>query len=185
MMGTAPSTTVARLTDRAFVFIALISAAALAFLIYILAIRHGTAGAGDELAFLPAVNATLNALSATFLVLGYSFIRRRQIGLHKSCMIAALVSSVLFFTSYSVYHYVHGDTKYLGQGILRRIYFVILSSHIAISALIVPFVLITVLYAGTRRFARHKKIARITLPLWLYVSVTGVVVFFMLRNNAP
>lgn len=183
-MDTAPPLAeTGRVNDRAFfTFVGLISAAALAFLGYILIIRHGTEGAQNQLSFLPAVNASLNAVCAALLIVGYVLIRRRQVRAHKFCMIAALSASAMFFISYSIHHYLHGDTKYLGVGLIRRVYFLILSSHIAISALIVPLVLITVLQAGRRNFARHKKIARITLPLWLYVSVTGVLVFFMLRN---
>jgi uncharacterized membrane protein YozB (DUF420 family) len=129
---------------------------------------------------LPGLNASLNALSAVFLSFGYVFIRQRRIGRHRACMLAALVTSTLFLTSYVVYHLHVGSVPFSGQGIARRIYFTILITHIILAAAIVPLVLVTVSRALTRRFDRHRTIARVTLPLWMYVSVTGVVIYLML-----
>ena len=98
-------------------------------------------------------------------------------------MVAAFLASALFLVGYLAYHYVHGDTKYLGQGWLRPVYFFILISHILTSALALPLCLTTLFFALRRRFDRHRRIARIALPIWLYVSVTGVLVFFFLRAS--
>ena len=129
---------------------------------------------------LPAVNASLNALSTVFLVVGWTFIRRRDMQRHRACMIAALVTSALFLTSYLVYHANVGSVPFQGQGGIRVVYFAILITHIILAALILPLALITVSRAFARRFDRHRKIARYTLPIWLYVSVTGVVIYVML-----
>ncbi len=129
---------------------------------------------------LPGLNASLNALSAIFLSVGYVFIRQRHIGRHRACMLAALATSALFLTSYVVYHWQVGSVPFAGQGVVRRVYFAILITHIILAVVIVPLVLVTVSRALTRRFDRHRTIARVTLPLWLYVSVTGVVIYLML-----
>ncbi len=130
---------------------------------------------------LPHLNAVLNSLSAVFLIVGYYFIRRGRISAHRACMIGALSSSILFLVSYLIYHFVfHGLTRFTGQGIIRPIYFTILLTHTVLAVVIVPFVLVTVWRAARRDFARHRKIARWTLPMWLYVSVTGVVVYLIL-----
>jgi uncharacterized membrane protein YozB (DUF420 family) len=129
---------------------------------------------------LPALNASLNALSTVFLSAGYVFIRRRQISRHRACMLAALITSALFLASYLVYHAHVGSVPFPGRGTVRAIYFAILITHIILAAAIVPLVLVTVSRALSRRFDRHRTIARVTLPLWLYVSVTGVVIYLML-----
>ncbi|MEW5848396.1 MAG: DUF420 domain-containing protein [Myxococcota bacterium] len=172
--------------DRAFyVFNALLSAAALSFLTYILVIRRGGEAGSWDLRFLPAVNASLNSLASVFLVSGYLAIRRGNIRLHKFCMISALAASTLFLVSYLTYHHVHGDTKYVGEGILRGVYFFILISHILLSAVLFPMALTVVYFVVRQRFDRHKRLARIAFPIWVYVSVTGVVIFFMLRGSPP
>ena len=129
---------------------------------------------------LPAVNATLNAISFVFLVTGYVFIRRGQWRRHRACMVAALVTSALFLTSYVIYHLEVGSVPFKKTGWIRTVYFVVLVPHIILAAAIVPMVLITVSRALSRRFDKHRAIARWTLPLWLYVSVTGVIVYLML-----
>jgi uncharacterized membrane protein YozB (DUF420 family) len=129
---------------------------------------------------LPAVNATLNAISFVFLVTGYVFIRRGQWRKHRACMIAALVTSGLFLTSYVIYHLEVGSVPFKRTGWIRTVYFVVLVPHIILAAAIVPMVLLTVSRAWSRRFDKHRRIARWTLPLWLYVSVTGVIVYLML-----
>ena len=133
----------------------------------------------------PTIDAILNATSAILLALGYVFIRRKNVGAHKVCMISAVVTSTLFLIFYLTYHYYHGTTRFTGQGAVRPVYFAILGSHTVLAALIVPLVLTTLYRALTQRFERHKRIARWTLPLWLYVSVTGVVVYWMLYQLYP
>ena len=129
---------------------------------------------------LPALNACLNATSATFLLLGYWLIRQKKITAHRFCMSAAFLTSVLFLLSYLYYHYHHGSTKFPGQGAVRLVYFAILLTHTVLAAVIVPMILLTLRRALKGEFARHRPLARWTLPLWLYVSVTGVVVYLML-----
>jgi len=129
---------------------------------------------------LPAVNASLNAVSSVLLATGWVFIRRREISRHRACMLAAFVTSALFLTSYLVYHAEVGSVPYPGQGPIRTVYYVILLTHVLLAASILPLALITLSRALATRFDRHKKIARWTLPIWLYVSVTGVVIYVML-----
>ena len=129
---------------------------------------------------LPEVNAALNAISAVLLVSGYIFIRRRNIAAHKRCMLSAFVSSSLFLVSYLTYHYYAGMKRFMGQGPVRTVYLGILFSHTVLAVVIVPLVLVTLSRALRGRFDRHARIARRTLPIWLYVSVTGVVVYWML-----
>ena len=128
---------------------------------------------------LPAVNASLNALSTVFLTVGWIFIRRGEMRRHRACMIAALITSALFLASYLVYHANVGSVPFPGQGPIRMVYFAILITHVILAALILPLALMTVTRAFAKRFDRHRKIARYTLPIWLYVSVTGVVIYVM------
>lgn len=132
------------------------------------------------ISYLPHLNACLNATSAVLLLSGYSFIRARKVAAHRACQVAALVVSLLFLTSYLIYHYNHGSTRFQGTGIVRPIYFTILLTHTILAVVIVPLVAMTFYRALRNDFARHRRIARITLPLWLYVSATGVVVYWML-----
>jgi uncharacterized membrane protein YozB (DUF420 family) len=134
----------------------------------------------ELIAELPAVNATLNGISAILLTTGYLLIRRGHVVLHKRCMIAALVSSALFLTSYVIYHLHTGSRPFAGQGAIRVIYFAILLTHVVLAAVIVPLALVTATRGLRSQFDRHVRIARWTLPLWLYVSVTGVVIYVML-----
>ncbi|HEY0512153.1 MAG TPA: DUF420 domain-containing protein [Thermoanaerobaculia bacterium] len=129
---------------------------------------------------LPAVNASLNALAAVLLVTGYVLIRRRRWIAHRNVMTAALVCSCLFLTSYLIYHAQVGSVRFPGHGAARTLYLTILATHTVLAA-VVPFLAgITVVRAWRRRFPQHRRIARWTLPIWLYVSVTGVVVYWML-----
>jgi len=139
----------------------------------------------DLYSVLPHFNALLNASSFVLLSSGYFFIRRGRVHAHRNCQISALTASVLFLISYVVYHQHHGVTKFAGQGIARPVYFVILGTHTFLAVAIVPLVIITVRRALRGDFLRHKAIARWTLPLWLYVSVTGVVVYLMLYHLYP
>ena len=129
---------------------------------------------------LPALNAGLNATSAVLLATGYVLIRRGRRQAHKRVMLAALVSSALFLTSYLVYHAQVGSVRFRGQGPVRTLYFTILLTHTVLAVVIVPLVAMTLVPALRGRFDKHRRLARITLPLWAYVSVTGVVIYWML-----
>ncbi|HEU0105990.1 MAG TPA: DUF420 domain-containing protein [Vicinamibacteria bacterium] len=129
---------------------------------------------------LPALNAILNASSALLLATGYVLIRRGRRDAHKRVMLAALASSTLFLTSYLVYHAQVGSVRFRGQGAVRMVYFTILLTHTVLAVAIVPLVASTLVPALRGRFDRHRRLARITLPLWAYVSVTGVVIYWML-----
>ena len=131
---------------------------------------------------LPHVNATLNGAAALLLVAGFLFIRRQNIAAHRACMIGAFAMSVLFLVSYLTYHYQVGSVRFQGTGGLRTLYLTILATHSLLAA-IVPFLALITLWQGLReRFDKHVRIARWTLPIWLYVSVTGVVVYWMLYH---
>ncbi len=130
--------------------------------------------------YLPSINAGLNSTCALLLAAGYLFIRNKQVRAHKLCMLSAFTVSVLFLISYLIYHYQVGSIPFKGQGWIRTVYFTVLISHTVLAVTIVPLVLITLRRALTGSFERHKRIARWTLPLWLYVSITGVMVYWML-----
>jgi uncharacterized membrane protein YozB (DUF420 family) len=129
---------------------------------------------------LPALNAALNGVATLFLIAGYRFIRRRRVAAHRASMLAAVAASAAFLVSYVIYHANAGSRPFTGTGPVRAVYFAILVTHIVLAAAIVPMVLMTLARAFARRFERHAAIARRTLPLWLYVSVTGVVIYLML-----
>ena len=129
---------------------------------------------------LPTLNAALNSLATLFLLGGYVCIRQKRVAAHRLCMLAALGTSVLFLTSYVIYHANIGSRPFTGTGTIRSVYFAILISHVVLAIAIVPLVLITVSRALAGRFDQHRRIARITWPLWMYVSVTGVLVYVML-----
>lgn len=129
---------------------------------------------------LPLLNACLNATAAALLVIGYLQIRRHRRDAHRALMIAAFVTSVLFLVSYVIYHASAGSRPYQGQGVLRAIYFAILISHVVLAALVPPLAIVTLVRAWKGNFASHARLARWTLPVWLYVSVTGVIVYVML-----
>ena len=129
---------------------------------------------------LPALNATFNAISTVLLLTGYVFIRRGDRRKHRACMIAALVTSTMFLTSYVIYHAQVGSVPFKGTGLIRTVYFAVLVPHVILAAAIVPPVLITASRGLTAKYDRHRRIARWTLPLWLYVSITGVIVYVML-----
>jgi uncharacterized membrane protein YozB (DUF420 family) len=133
-----------------------------------------------QISDLPTVNATLNALSAVWLAVGYFFIRQKKISAHRFCMIVALITSALFLISYVIYHYHIGSKPFQGVGAIRTAYFTILISHTILAMAIVPMALITLFRALKQHFDKHKRIARWTLPIWFYVSVTGVIIYLML-----
>lgn len=137
------------------------------------------------LSALPTVNAVLNGTSAVLLVVGFYFIRRRRITAHKICMLSAFVTSIVFLISYLTLRYFAGFTSFPGRGWIRPVYFTILVSHTVLAATIPPLAL-TVLYRAFReQFAKHRRLARVALPVWFYVSVTGVVVYLMLYQLYP
>ena len=131
---------------------------------------------------LPALNALLNATSAALLMAGFILIKRGRREAHRKAMLAALVSSTLFLTSYVVYHLQVGSVRFQGTGPVRTVYFFILVTHVVLAVVIVPLVVATVLRAFQRRFELHRKVAWVTLPLWGYVSVTGVIIYWMLYH---
>lgn len=139
----------------------------------------------EYIPYLPHLNACLNSTSAILLFTGYTFIRKRNVVAHRACQLAALSISILFLASYLTYHFNHGATRFQGTGIARPIYFTVLTSHTILAMVIVPLVILTFYRAFRGDFARHRKIARITLPLWLYVCVTGVIVYLMLYQIYP
>jgi putative membrane protein len=167
--------------DRSFwVFNAMVSTAAVGFLGWLLLVREG-GGVDADLSFMPGVNAMLNAASATLLLLGFGAIRSGHREIHKRLMVSAFAASAVFLLGYVLYHYAHGDTQYQGTGTIRTVYFTILITHVLLSIVMLPMILTTFYLAARARFAAHKRLARWTLPIWLYVSVTGVVIYFMLR----
>ena len=129
---------------------------------------------------LPTINATLNALSGVFLVVGYILIRRRRITAHRNAMLGAFASSGLFLISYLVYHAEVGSRPFTGEGAIRYVYFAILISHVILAAVILPMAIMTLSRGLRGRYEAHKRIARWTFPTWMYVSVTGVIVYVML-----
>ena len=132
------------------------------------------------ISFLPTLNALLNFSSAVLLCCGFYFIKKKNRVLHRRCMLAALTVTALFLISYVTYHYHVGSVKFQGQGFVRTAYFTILTSHTILAITIVPMVIITLRRALTSRFEKHRRLARWTLPLWLYVSLTGVLIYFFL-----
>ena len=166
---------------KALGLILAVSAAALLFLVWLIYFK---APAATEVAWgtnLSAVNAALNSLSTVFLLLGFREIRARNFAKHMRFMIAAFITSALFLVSYIVYHHFVGDTPFTGQGFIRPVYFFILISHIVLSIFVVPLVLSSFLFAFSGKFNTHRKVSKWTFPIWLYVSITGVMVFFMLK----
>ena len=169
--------------DR-FVFsgIAVVSSAVVVAVALLMSGPSPPAGTRVDLSILPFVNAVLNGTSAVLLSLGYAFIRRRRVTAHLGCMLGAFAASVFFLLSYVVYHAQAGSRPYGGHGAARAIYLVLLVSHVILAAAILPLALTTLYRAWRGDFPRHVRIARRTLPLWLYVSVTGVVIYVMLYH---
>lgn len=168
---------------RRAVFAILAASVAALLLLVVVIYGHGRVdGAPAWFSWLPALNAFLNGTSAVFLVLAYLAVRRRELALHARHMLTALGASTLFLVSYIAYHAVHGDTKFTGQGAIRPVYFFILISHITLSAVTLPLVFSSFFFALAGRFQPHRKVARYAFPIWLYVSVTGVLVFALLRT---
>jgi len=133
-----------------------------------------------SLSDLPTFNAILNSTSAILLLIGHRFIKRGKVAEHRRTMISVLVVSALFLTSYLIYHYHHGSQPFQGEGLVRAMYFTILISHTFLAAIILPLALVTLYHGLKGKYERHSKIARWTYPIWLYVSVTGVIIYLML-----
>jgi uncharacterized membrane protein YozB (DUF420 family) len=131
---------------------------------------------------LPAVNATLNATSGVLLIIGWLLIRARRIDQHRRVMIAAFIASSLFLVCYVIYHAQVGSVRFTRVGFVRPLYFTILITHVTLAAVVLPLAIVTLSRGLKARYARHRTIARWTLPIWLYVSVTGVVVYVMLYH---
>lgn len=169
------------MTTRAFMIVnAATSFVAVAFLFWLLYLRQG-GGDASALAFLPAVNAGLNATTSVFLIRGWFAIKAGDRDLHAFCQKTAFVFSAVFLVCYITYHTVHGDSRFLGQGWIRPVYFSILVSHIILSIAALPMVLATFFFALTSRFDTHRRLACFTFPVWLYVSITGVLIFAILK----
>lgn len=178
---TSPGSTVSTLSPRLFAVVtAVVSTAALGFLFWLIYF-HEPSQAGEQPSSLPALNALLNSIAAALLVSGRLAIRAGRRPLHARLMLSALVASALFLASYVAYHASHGDTRFAGSGAIRPIYFSLLISHIALSAVVFPAILWALFLALTDRIERHRRVARWTWAGWMYVSVTGVAVFFMLH----
>jgi len=170
-------------TDRIVLsVIGVVSVAALVVLAALMLGRAPASGSGLDVGALPTVNAVLNGASAALLTVGFVSIRRRDVRAHRACMLGAFAVSVLFLGCYVVYHYQAGSRPFGGQGWIRPVYFALLLSHIALAAAIVPLALTTIYRGLSAQLDRHVRLARWTLPIWLYVSVTGVVVYWLLYH---
>ena len=139
----------------------------------------------DVIPYMPHLQAVLNATAAILLFVGYRQIKNKNLNAHKKCMVAALIVSTVFLASYLTYHEAVGYQPFEGQGMIRPVYFTLLFSHIILSGVIVPMVLITVYYAATGNFVKHPRIARWTLPIWLYISISGVIVYVLAFHVYP
>lgn len=167
---------------QAFSLIGTLSLAAVALLLYLVYGQPKPPEPAAWVAWLPHLNATLNALTSLLMVLGVRQIRMKQDRrVHRRFMLSALTASALFLVSYLAYHRFHGDTPYPVHDWTRPLYFALLISHIVLSAVVLPLLLTVVWFAGTGVFERHRRLARVVFPLWLYVSVTGVLVYLFLR----
>ncbi len=167
-------------TGPAIAAILAISAAATLFLFWLIYV-HPAAASATQYAFLPALNALLNGLSATALLIGFTLIKAHRIRAHRAAMITAFAFSTLFLVSYILHHALHGDVRYPAHAGLRGVYLPLLASHIILAIVALPIVLVTFYFSLSGRIPQHRNIARWTFPLWLYVSVTGVVTYVMLR----
>jgi len=173
---TAPSS-----TRPAIAAILAVSAAATAFLFWLIYVHPAADQASVRYAFLPALNAALNGLSAVALLIGYTLIRARRIPAHRAAMFTAFAFSTLFLVSYIAHHALHGDVRYPAHAALRMVYLPLLASHILLAIVALPLILVTFFFSLTGRIPQHRGVARWTFPLWLYVSITGVITYAMLR----
>jgi putative membrane protein len=157
-----------------------ISVVATLFLLWLVYVHPPSQDYAGRLLFLPALNALFNAMSAAALVIGFLYIRKRNISAHRASMLTAFAFSVLFLITYTTNHALHGEMRFAGHGAIRTAYLALLISHILLSVVALPLILITFFFSLSGRFSQHKKIAPYTFPIWLYVSVTGVIVYAML-----
>jgi len=157
-----------------------VSAAASAFLFWLIYV-HPAAASSTQYAFLPALNALFNGLSATALLIGYTFIKARRIPAHRAAMITAFGFSTLFLVGYILHHALHGDVRYPAHAALRSVYLPLLASHILLATVTLPLILVAFFFSLSGRIPQHRRVARWTFPLWLYVSITGVITWAMLR----
>ncbi|WP_127715073.1 DUF420 domain-containing protein [Halobacteriovorax sp. HLS] len=169
-------------SQKPYIVIATLSSIVIGFLVWLIYFKTPAAASGEWVASLPALNALLNSVCFVFLVSGYFLIKMNKKAAHIMCMLLATISSFLFVVSYILYHHFHGDTKFLATGTIRYVYFSILISHIVLSIPLVPLVLSTLWNAFKKNYSAHKKFARITFPIWIYVSITGVLIFLILNN---
>jgi putative membrane protein len=164
--------------------IVVVSSLAVSFLLWLLYVHHASTDFAGRWMFLPALNAVLNGMCAIALCVGFYFIKHQNREAHRNSMLLAFAFSSVFLVSYIVNHALHGDTIFPGHSSLRTLYLSILASHVVLSIVALPMVLTTFLFSLTGRFAMHRRIARWTFPIWLYVSITGVVVFVFLKAYA-
>src|SRR5215472_13940673 len=181
MTTVAPSSKRPPAAQSAFLGILLISVGAIVFLLWLIYIHPAIDESGERYAFLPGLNALLNGLSAAALTAGFIFIRARKINAHWRAMTTAFVFSTLFLVGYILHHALHGDVRYPVHAALRSVYLPLLASHIILATVALPLVLVTFFFSLSGRIPQHRKVARWTFPIWLYVSVTGVVTYVMLR----
>lgn len=161
-----------------------ISLSAFAFLVWLIYFKNPAEMSPNWVFSLPAVNASLNTLSTVFLVLAYLAIRKRRFERHMRLNLAAFATSTAFLLTYVLYHNAVGHTLFTGEGWIRPVYFAVLISHILLSALVVPLILFSFFLAFSGRLAQHRRVSRLTFPVWLYVSVTGVLIYALLRAHA-
>ena len=180
MTATAPTSAPRSGTGPAIATILCISAAATAFLFWLIYVHPALDVSGKELSFLPALDAILNGCAAVAILMGYRFVRARRIVAHRRAMITAFAFSTVFLVCYVGNYALHGESHYPGHSLARTIYLVILVSHVLLSMVALPLVLVTFFFSLTGRIPTHREVARWTFPIWLYVSVTGVIVYAML-----
>ena len=168
-------------TGPAIAAIMAVSIAATLSLFWLIYLHPAPDASSVRFAFLPALNAVMNGLSAAALLIGFTFIRSRRIAAHRTSMIAAFVFSTLFLVGYILHHALHGDVHYPAAAAYRSVYLALLASHVLLAVIALPMVLVTFFFSLSGRFPQHRRLARWTFPLWLYVSVTGVITYVMLR----
>lgn len=165
--------------------IGIVSVLVLTFLAWLIYFNTGVSTKANWVSFLPEVNASLNFITTCLLIAGFVFIKKQKREAHIKTMLLATATSGLFLISYIVYHHFQGDTKFLAQGLIRPVYFLILISHIVLSIGLVPLVFSTLYHAFSKNYLKHKKFAKVTFPIWVYVSITGVLIYLFLNlfNN--
>lgn len=167
---------------NAWLTIVAISAAAVALLVWIIFFKQQPEGSEELLTFLPLLNCILNGSSAACLIAGLFAIKRRQIDTHMRWMIAAFACSAVFLVSYILHHHLHGDSKFPASNGLRPVYLFVLASHVLLSVAGLPMILMTFFLAFAGKVEQHRKLAKFTFPIWLYVSATGVLIYVMLKS---